>query len=624
MLMNLYDTQKFNVLQKKNSIHNSSIDIVFLPDRHKVNYHIIDVHGKIIDPLFYQCTNGKFSRMNLLTKLASLCHIIVFEINENELGESFQKTNENELGDIGLNKIFDSIDCKANDIIDLYNNIITYNNKKGTKIKSALIIRDVKNVGVGPNGRNIFKCPPKDRKTGQDQFKSQLKKYLNENTKDINLMLHSEKKWWQQIDSSYDLSNIGGGLLPLNAKKRFANFSEKSYVNIQSGLCRFRAEISNEVNAIKTHEKEKYFPFANKYDEYSIELSKPKSSRENDEPLKVLIRAAINTEMSKPLKLFRKYCLPDCSTKNLNKKQIEIQMWLRSEYGFILDDVCAARNKKILKEPREKIQKLKEQRAKQLNDKKQDDDQKKNADNDSKELEDLSKIEEQCQISSFDFFKNLQSICNFINEYKQIFVTEWNTKSKPLQEKLSSLIQDPVMQYNHELFCAGVPIEFCDGDYIRMNQDFVKYVFQQTRYAGDIDNTNEIEKKTVACIAVAGPQSSGKSTLLRRLFGIEAKVSAGRTTKGINCCSINTPNIDVILCDTEGVQSTELISKNEKNSGGKKRDNKIVLTALASARVFILNIMRDAKDTKMLDVILWAYEKLNPQQKDNDADRKKK
>ena len=95
---------------------------------------------------------------------------------------------------------------------------------------------------------------------------------------------------------------------------------------------------------------------------------------------------------------------------------------------------------------------------------------------------------------------------------------------------------------------------------VYMDSKFVGYVFG-----------NDKQSLPVVSIAVAGPQSSGKSTLLRRLFGIEARASAGRTTNGINCCKIQYSGRQMIIVDTEGIRSTEM---NEKD---KKRDHKQII-----------------------------------------------
>ena len=108
--------------------------------------------------------------------------------------------------------------------------------------------------------------------------------------------------------------------------------------------------------------------------------------------------------------------------------------------------------------------------------------------------------------------------------------------------------------------------------------------------------------------------------MLKRLFGIDARVSAGKTTKGINCCRVQLTdssnnkneknNVDLVLVDTEGINSIETTT-NKNSALNRKRNNKIMLGALASSSVFLLNIMKDATDAKLLDVILWAYEKLD-------------
>ena len=91
-----------------------------------------------------------------------------------------------------------------------------------------------------------------------------------------------------------------------------------------------------------------------------------------------------------------------------------------------------------------------------------------------------------------------------------------------------------------------------------------------------------------------------------RLFGIEARASAGQTTQGINCCQLDImEDRQLIVIDTEGIASVEKAEKNQK------RDRKIMLGSLAPSRVFLLNIMKDASDVRVLDVILWAYNKLN-------------
>ena len=157
-----------------------------------------------------------------------------------------------------------------------------------------------------------------------------------------------------------------------------------------------------------------------------------------------------------------------------------------------------------------------------------------------------------CTITVPYLFDNVKSMSSFVTDFQHYLPLKWTFISVKMEEKLEQL-QLSSREYQRQLFVQGIPIGFCDGNYIRMSGDAVKSVFQ-----------GKESQKNVVCLAVAGPQSSGKSTLLRRLFGIEARASAGQTTHGINCCRINTDTRDVILVDTEGIGSTERIGKNNK------------------------------------------------------------
>ena len=89
VLSKLYKNESFNICQNKtNPIHLTSVDLVYLSEKQKVNYHILDVHGKINNPYFQYCTNNQASRMDCLVSLSSLCHCVVVEITEEQLRKS--------------------------------------------------------------------------------------------------------------------------------------------------------------------------------------------------------------------------------------------------------------------------------------------------------------------------------------------------------------------------------------------------------------------------------------------------------------------------------------------------------------------------------------------------------
>ena len=70
---------------------------------------------------------------------------------------------------------------------------------------------------------------------------------------------------------------------------------------------------------------------------------------------------------------------------------------------------------------------------------------------------------------------------------------------------------------------AGVPIELMDGDASYVPLKWVAAIFDKI--------TEKVGDKRLFVLSVLGLQSSGKSTLLNTLFGVQFTVSAGRTSQ---------------------------------------------------------------------------------------------
>ena len=94
MLTKLYPNQQFNTCDgKRTPLHDTSIDLIYLSDLQKVNYHILDVHGKINDPYYDYCTKNLANRTDCLFSLASLCHCVLLEITQKQLRNSKKVKN---------------------------------------------------------------------------------------------------------------------------------------------------------------------------------------------------------------------------------------------------------------------------------------------------------------------------------------------------------------------------------------------------------------------------------------------------------------------------------------------------------------------------------------------------
>ena len=132
-----------------------------------------------------------------------------------------------------------------------------------------------------------------------------------------------------------------------------------------------------------------------------------------------------------------------------------------------------------------------------------------------------------------------------------------------------------------KLLIDGHPIELMDGDAAHVPITWVKAVL--TEVGRILDNPK------VFVLSILGVQSSGKSTLLNTMFGIQFKVSAGRCTRGafvqllpIEMSLRETLKCDYILViDTEGLHSPE---------SDHKKDNEIATFVIGLADITIVNI----------------------------------
>lgn len=114
-----------------------------------------------------------------------------------------------------------------------------------------------------------------------------------------------------------------------------------------------------------------------------------------------------------------------------------------------------------------------------------------------------------------------------------------------------------------DLMIAGVPIELMDGDASYVPLKWVAAIFDKI--------SEKVGDKRLFVLSVLGLQSSGKSTLLNALFGLQFTVSAGRCTKGAYMQLLKVEETFtkelcfdyVLVVDTEGLRAPELNSKSQ-------------------------------------------------------------
>ena len=174
---------------------------------------------------------------------------------------------------------------------------------------------------------------------------------------------------------------------------------------------------------------------------------------------------------------------------------------------------------------------------------------------------------------------------HFYRELAQIyeaFIHSKQSKTNRLSKNTLCLIE--ILPYlAAKLLLLGQPLELMDGDAANVPQRWTEAVFASL--------TEVIKNRKIVSISVLGIQSSGKSTLLNTMFGLQFSVSAGRCTRGVfvqllPICSVSEgkePSYAVII-DTEGLRAPE--------SAGKALtyDNELATLVIGLADIIIINI----------------------------------
>ena len=146
----------------------------------------------------------------------------------------------------------------------------------------------------------------------------------------------------------------------------------------------------------------------------------------------------------------------------------------------------------------------------------------------------------------------------------------------------SSVVKFPCVMA--ELISQGYYMEIMDGDSTHVPVHWVSAVFKELH--------RQYNNDTIYSVSIVGVQSTGKSTLLNTMFGLNFNVSAGRCTRGafmqllsfhkdaklISRCD------HLLLVDTEGLRAPELqfISK--------QHDNELATFVVGLADVAIINM----------------------------------
>uniref|UniRef100_A0A8C6US85 Si:dkey-85k7.12 n=1 Tax=Neogobius melanostomus TaxID=47308 RepID=A0A8C6US85_9GOBI len=178
---------------------------------------------------------------------------------------------------------------------------------------------------------------------------------------------------------------------------------------------------------------------------------------------------------------------------------------------------------------------------------------------------------------------------NFIREMSQIYEASLTLSESDLSRK----------QFQHlprlcaQLLLDGFPLELVDGDASNIPLRWVSDVLAQLNELVSPNNK-------ILVVTVLGVQSTGKSTLLNTMFGVQFAVSSGRCTRGAFIEDMKTNlNCDfLVIIDTEGLKSQELATL--ENSY--EHDNELATLVVGLSDITIINIAME-NSTEMKDIL---------------------
>ncbi|XP_048016986.1 interferon-induced very large GTPase 1-like [Megalobrama amblycephala] len=159
-----------------------------------------------------------------------------------------------------------------------------------------------------------------------------------------------------------------------------------------------------------------------------------------------------------------------------------------------------------------------------------------------------------------------------------------------------------------QMMISGFPLELMDGDAAHVPLVWISAVLDEL--------IQKLGDQRVFVLSVLGIQSSGKSTMLNAMFGLQFAVSAGRCTRGAFMQLVKLSdemktqmNIDYILVvDTEGLRSLELAGKSITH-----HDNELATFVIGLGNLTLINIYGEnpSEMQDILQIVVQAFMRMN-------------
>ncbi|KAI2650254.1 Interferon-induced very large GTPase 1 [Labeo rohita] len=207
----------------------------------------------------------------------------------------------------------------------------------------------------------------------------------------------------------------------------------------------------------------------------------------------------------------------------------------------------------------------------------------------------LEKISKELQAATFGLEHILREIGQIYESCKSV-----NKNKEGLPCDFSSL---PSLAA--EMMMSGFPLELMDGDAAHVPVVWVTAVLQEL--------IKKLGDQRVFVLSVLGIQSSGKSTMLNAMFGLQFAVSAGRCTRGAFMQLVRVSEemkeqlkFDFILVvDTEGLRALELSGR----SATRHQDNEIATFVVGLGNLTLINIFGEnpSELQDILQIVVQAF-----------------
>uniref|UniRef100_A0A4W5P4V8 Uncharacterized protein n=1 Tax=Hucho hucho TaxID=62062 RepID=A0A4W5P4V8_9TELE len=202
-----------------------------------------------------------------------------------------------------------------------------------------------------------------------------------------------------------------------------------------------------------------------------------------------------------------------------------------------------------------------------------------------KDIADLDRKMSDCSLGLEHFLRELGQLYE-----SSCFLAESSQQRKQM-ERLPALCA--------QMLLDGFPVELLDGDASNIPLKWISAVLTELHTL--VDSNSKI-----LVVSVLGVQSTGKSTLLNTVFGVQFAVSSGRCTRGAFMLLIKV-NKDlkeelkcdfIMVIDTEGLKSPELAQLDDSH----EHDNELATLVIGLSDVTIINISME-NSTEMKDIL---------------------